>query len=670
MPISLDLVSPRAPRAGRERNNGDKLEARLSPVAFGVLAPLSACLAIFLLLRPYYGVGHDAVIYMGRGLADLDPEGVGRDIMFRFDGQSKFSVFSLLVDRLIPLLGLAAAAKSLALAGCVLWFAAMTALASRLSSGGAVFALLLLVACFDSSYGGFGVFHVAEPFATPRPFAEGFALAALAALLAERRCAALVCLLAAAAFHPIIAAPACVVALFYEGARDRRILVAALFGVAGLFAAALAGAPLLDRAIAGVDPQWAAIISVRSDYIFLSDWPASAWIAILRQTSALLLAASLAPPRARRLLFCVVAAAGVGLAASFLFGDLLMRELAVQAQSWRALWLAAAFSPLALGLAAPVLWRAGAQGRIVLALLLMGWILRAAPESALLGLVAALAWAGRDFWGRARLATLERALFALCGFSGLALLGAALWFAREYIRAAPSEDSVLSSVLSSGEPLQLPALAAALAILVAAWRPHPLQALAATAAAAPLAAFCWLYEPFPLRFADARPRELEAIVAKRAGEVLWIDDKLAPWVWLGRANWASRVQGAGVVFSRPLALVWRERMEFLRDLGWIADSALTPRTENAVDFPPFTRRSLESLCARADAPAWIIGATKAPGALPDGLEARFWRGPTRYSLHLAGAAPYWTPIEHYAIFDCADYRQPVRTILWRSAPGS
>lgn len=630
--------------------------ARPSGIALGAVAPLAACAAIFLLLRPYYGLEHDAVIYMGRGLADLDPEGVGRDIMFRFDGQSKFSVFSRLVDFSIPVLGLAITAKTLALAGCALWFAALAALASRLARGSALFALLLLVACFDSSYGGFGVFHFAEPFATPRPFAEAFVLAAFAALLADRRRAAAGCLLAAAAFHPIIAAPGVLVALLYEGVRDRRIFLAALIAGAAALVAAFAGAPLLERLTARIDPQWAAIISARSDYIFLSDWPPGTWIATLRQASTLLLAASLAPPHARRLFFCVIAAACLGLSASYALGDLMMRELGAQAQSWRALWLAAAFAPLALGLCAPTLWRDGAQGRIALTLLVTSWILRAAPESAFLALIAALAWWGRACWRHIPLGLLERALFALCGLCAVIVLGAALWFAREYVRVAPSEDSILPSVLRAGEPAFVPLLLPALAMLIASWRPRPIIAAAVAVLAAPLAAYCWINEPFPLRSADVHPPELEAMVAPREGEVLWVNDKLAPWVWLGRANWASRVQGAGVVFSRPLALEWRERMGFLRDLGWVADSALKPRTDDVIDFPPFTRASLERLCARPDAPAYVVGAVESPGALAEGLEARFWRGPTRFSLHLSEGAAHWTPIAHYAIFDCAVYR--------------
>ena len=92
--------------------------------------------AFWFLRREYYGVWHDARIYMGRGLADLDPQGVGSDLFYRFDGQSSFSVFSKIVDVLIPVFGLAHSALLLSATSLLLWLAAMAALAGQLATGG------------------------------------------------------------------------------------------------------------------------------------------------------------------------------------------------------------------------------------------------------------------------------------------------------------------------------------------------------------------------------------------------------------------------------------------------------------------------------------------------------------------------------------------------------
>jgi hypothetical protein len=73
-------------------------------------------LRVFLLSRPYQGILHDGYIYIGRALADLDPNGVGRDLMFVHDGQFGFSVFRFAATAFAALLGPALAAKALVLA--------------------------------------------------------------------------------------------------------------------------------------------------------------------------------------------------------------------------------------------------------------------------------------------------------------------------------------------------------------------------------------------------------------------------------------------------------------------------------------------------------------------------------------------------------------------------
>jgi hypothetical protein len=79
-------------------------------------------LSVFFLSRPYPGIVQDAYIYMGRALADLDPNGIGRDLMFVNDGQFGFSLFRYLAKAMAAVLGLATAAKTLAFSGCCCGF--------------------------------------------------------------------------------------------------------------------------------------------------------------------------------------------------------------------------------------------------------------------------------------------------------------------------------------------------------------------------------------------------------------------------------------------------------------------------------------------------------------------------------------------------------------------
>jgi hypothetical protein len=138
--------------------------------------------SIFLLSRPYPGIIQDAYIYIGRALADLDSDGVGRDMMFVHDGQFGFSIFRPIAAMLVALWGPAFAAEGLALAAMAGWFWAAFTFSRRLIGGAAVWAILIFAALLPASYGAPCLFSFAEPLAIPRPFSEAFVLAALAAL--------------------------------------------------------------------------------------------------------------------------------------------------------------------------------------------------------------------------------------------------------------------------------------------------------------------------------------------------------------------------------------------------------------------------------------------------------------------------------------------------------
>ena len=155
--------------------------------------------------HPYLGVIGDAALYLGRSLADLDPTGVGRDIAFVNDGQSRFSIFSRLVDPLVAALGVEQAGIIVAAAASACCLAATFALARALGSDRRLtIAVALFAATMPTSYGD-GILRFAETNAVPRPFAEAAVMASIAALLAGRPLAAGLLLAAALAIHPIMA---------------------------------------------------------------------------------------------------------------------------------------------------------------------------------------------------------------------------------------------------------------------------------------------------------------------------------------------------------------------------------------------------------------------------------------------------------------------------------
>jgi hypothetical protein len=165
----------------------------------------TAFAALLLVLRPYRGVFHDGRIYIGRAMANLDPAGVGRDLMYAHDAQTGFSLYPRLATALAAALGPSGASMLLSLAGLLVWGAAAITLMRRIAPGRLGWAAAGAVFALPASYGAFYSFSYGEAWATPRAFAEAAVLLSLTALFAGRWRWSLAALAAAALFHPLMA---------------------------------------------------------------------------------------------------------------------------------------------------------------------------------------------------------------------------------------------------------------------------------------------------------------------------------------------------------------------------------------------------------------------------------------------------------------------------------
>jgi hypothetical protein len=154
--------------------------------------------------------------------------------------------------------------------------------------------------------------------------------------------------------------------------------------------------------------------------------------------------------------------------------------------------------------------------------------------------------------------------------------------------------------------------------------------------------------------AGGHPPELAAMVAARPGEILWIDGYEA-WYWLGRPHWGLRIQGAGIVFSRPLAMLWEERIKTLIDLDLIDPNVLAPwTTPMGQQLIQLTRDKVDRFCARGDAPAWIVAPLEQGAELPKSLNAATWKPPVpQFKVTQDQGRVAWHRIETYAIVPCA-----------------
>ena len=625
-----------------------------------LLAGAASTLGLFLLSHPYWGIVHDAELYVGRAMADMDPAGLGRDMLFANDGQSAFSLYPRLSGSWLRLAGPDLGALSLTLASLAAWLAAAASFAARLAGGRLLWACIVVAAVVPSHYGQ--VFRYSEQFATPRLPAEALVLAGLAALASGRHWMALAALALGAAIHPIMAASGLAVWVLFLVGRDRRWLLLPVSMVTLVATAAAAGLPVAERLFRLMDPTWAEALSVNA-YLFPSHWPESAWSTAAIRAATVLLALPFIPGAgARRVLGAILLVACLGVALTYVAADRWLVLLIVQAQPWRALWLLGVAGALALPIAAIGLWRSGPAGRVALGCLALGWL--AAPLSlagAAAGGVAVLAAA----LGRRR-----PDLFTPRIANGAALVAAVVAALILALRA-----SVLIHVLSAKPEgasflgflwlfwiLSIPVALAA--ILLAAQPRRILSARAAAGLALALlgtAVFVWDDRPALTRVMDrhAPDPELARLLPAGPGEVLWLKNGAGfAWRLAARANWAGYLQGAAIVFSPDLGRIWLNRMDRLAAAGLADDVDRSPwRGHRSASLQP-SLSDFRSICSAPDGPVAIVIPLNGSIILPAGLVYATYRMPApQYDLGERQGRLSWITTDAQAVVNCSPDRQ-------------
>jgi hypothetical protein len=627
--------------------------------AWAAAAALSL-VALLLVYRPYAGVAQDGRIYVGFALAALDPQGVGRDLMFAMDGQADLSLFPRAFTVLARWLGPSAASRWATLAGLLAWLAAAAAFLGAFARGRMLWAALACVVILDPAYGGFDVFGYLGPYLTPRTLAEALVLAGLAALIGRRRIVGVTVLGLAGLVHPVMALPGVAVGFVLLAAEDRRWLAA---GAAAVLAAAIAAVlrlPMAERLLTVIDPLWLQLLHSRATYLFPGLWRASDYGRLAVQLVTVAVAAGLAEGRARLALVTIMAVAVGGVGLALVFGEVSL--LIAQLQPWRATWLLAVAANAGLALAAMGLWRRGGPDRVVLAVLAMAWLVRGEGWTAV-GFAAAVA-AVHALSRTGRLSPPSPPMRAAIGLALFGLLAA--WLARaapvlNYLRLGLQQGAPFgwADLLRSGVPRL--AAPAAIALCLVPWPRAPRRtgwaAAAVAGAAAAAALLTWDSRSPEQRMIDEAEGAgaLQALIGSAPGPVQWIDGGIGAWRLAGRANWAVSLQGAAGVFSRPLAMTWSARQRSLIALGLAQPGDLDPYRRPKLAPTRPSRSGVLALCSRADAPVAVIMAAPAPAGLP----ARLWRAPAaQYVVHAGpGGRAAWRRIDAYAVVSCPAARR-------------
>lgn len=598
---------------------------------------------------------------MGRALADLDPNGVGRDLMFVHDGQFGFSLFRYVASALIALFGLATAAKALAVMAALAWFFAAFAFARQFGSQAAAWTAVTLAALLPSTYGAPYPLGFAELIAIPRPFAEAFVLAALAALAARRDALCLLCLVIAALLHPIMALAGFGVFVVVRGLEEKHWFLFCVVALAVTIMGGFLGLPVWGRLFTVADPSLRSLYEQRSPFLFPSLWPTESFPPLVVQSVTIAIAAHLQHGRSRWIFSAIMLVGLSGVAIAAIFGDRFSSLLVVQAQSWRAAWLMSLVGAMALGICAVELWPRGPTARLALVFLALAWSFNTQFGVAAPALVVALVF----YFGAKGLALAVNPRLVIFAWM-FAVPVAMIWQFRlfaypwQFAMTAPAGYGDPSVIFVRGY-LAYPVCALGAYFAICRPRAVPFQLTGFMIVLLSAAVLFWDHRaPDQCMMEEDRPPpEIMQLIDQRKGEVLWIDGRAEAWFLFSRPQWASPLQGIPIIFSPALAAEWRSRMQFLMDLRLADQKSFAPWSEpQSTDSPRLSLDGVRQLCARGDAPAWIIVPIEEGKDPPAGIEMKLWHLPAPLFKLTKGDGEYvWQKIAAYGVIPCRGHPQ-------------
>lgn len=655
-------------------------------------SPVVVALSVFLLLRPYDGIVHDARLYMGYVLAAWDPQSIGQDLMFVHDGQSGYSVFPSLLNVVGRAVGLVRGAMVLSVAALLLWFTAAWRLVWAMfpTLGTTVRAALLLWGTsLHTLYGGASTFHFAEMFATPRPLAEALVLLTLATLVQHEARAtnrgaadrlrvgsALLLVLLAAVVHPLMIAPGLVAMVWLVPPPTWRVPLTGVGAALVLFVLALTHWTSADQhtgwLLATFDAEWLEVLVRRGSIALLSQWQHVDWVRVAVQLTSVLVARHLVSGRVRILWDAMVMAGVGGVLISWLATDVVHHRLITQVQPWRVLWVVGLVGSIAVlvQLRAVVGSPDEAQSlsgssrrrqleRLATGFLLLAWFMLEVSAAAgwlLLGSIMLFGLAR----SRLSLSMAERPLrvaFASVIVAIVVLTALRAFVVWEVYAVHPDASTrwVWRTWVTSGLPNAI-VLGGALVLTVAQLR----SVTGDRRRRLLMPAFATVLAILSFAVLDQRTDYatwLDAMAERQAassrgggrtpdsGAAFWLDADMEPWILLNRPAWGGVLQGTPKIFDRRLAMVWEDRAvlaDRITHPDWARRSDLALRSVNAA--------MVQTICHWPSGPAVIV-------APLDSIDAEIPRDTIR-----AGAPRYlppdvrkgpWLVVSAYGVIRCA-----------------
>lgn len=633
--VSLSCSGPPIPTtdaSGRDRS---------IPAWFGALVVA----ALWLLARPYMGLRHDAILYVGQALLHLAPVPMAQDIFFVNGSQDSFSLVSPLLAGLYARWGLDVVQIVLpglchaALMGVV--FVLLRSLAPLERWLG-----LAALAVLPHTFGGLGVFGFAEGFLTGRTLAEPLGLAALVLVLHKRVAWALLTAGAAATLHPLVTLPVLVVGWFLLIQQDRRWAWAGLLALAPLLLAWQGVAPFRGL-LQAYDDDWWRMVNLANVNVLLMHWGAVDWQVVVLDLSVLVAATLVLPEPLRRLAAAVVVATVALLLVSVIGADWSRNVLIAQLQVWRVLWLAHLLSLALLPALALHLWRCGPNCRLAMLALCAavvavngfwewGWVLLLWAAATLL-----LVRSGTPLRPVVQRIAVGGTLLAVVGLSlAVALRATSL---LEGQQGALDLRSWLVVVITM--PMVSLPLAAGLLLAYRRGQAAAVLALLTTGAALTFAVASWDRRSDWIRYVETgqqREHPFAATIPETA-QVYWHGELAATWLLLRRPSYSSPSQSAGLLFNRDTALEFGRRYVQLAPLNVQATLcdmlAVLNGDRGETDCTP-AEELVAELCTAAQGPDFMIFRRR----LPKGVVASWTFNPGADTARI------------FHLYDCRQFR--------------
>lgn len=521
----------------------------------------TGALALLFLIRPYSGIRHDAVFYLGQGLLKWKFDAFEQDLFFAFGGQAKFSMFPCFLAWFLDRFPAADIFLFFTLIGRVFFFISSCVLVWQLFPRLASMRFLCVfsVLIMPSIYGGHFLISYGEPFFTGRTLAEPLGILALAAAFSGRWGLCVICWVAAALIHPLQALAVWLVIWVWLvlGSRYWLLLLLPCLFIAGL---SILGVECLKFVVQKYDLDWYSWIVEPNKFVFLETWPVDSWLGVGMDYFILILGLRYFGGQLRRFALSILLALTMGLLASFVLADILKLVFMTGLQLWRVQWVAHWFAMATLPFLAWHIYRDqyGSE-RVYLFLAMVIW-------GACLGKPGASLWVAVFilpafiFWGdivesvRPRVRKMFLVIVGIALLFGLGMFAVLTLFSF-YKQEASLATYRLDSVFLSYSLVGFVLLGGAILV----WKKGG-QGCRATLSIGVSVLFLYSAVSWDSRSTWSRYVETWrgvsnpfGVVMENNAQVYWEDELLAPWLVLHRASYFSDEQQAGLLFSRKTA---------------------------------------------------------------------------------------------------------------------